>query len=224
MISSRCLQILASQAVRSRETGLERTPGWCLRVIRTPFKGLLSLTLVTMLVAAIDLSRMFLRRLQKGRVFALAVSFMATTSARFLNSLTSSRSWIYSWKRRQLRPIRRENMWAGLSLLVPSFRYSKMKPVHVEDETSQMDYPGEHNPTQSDRPPVSHEDVKTIGSTRKRTERLIGQAHHVGRATFPSSLLRIRSVRRLDSLWPSNSHWASGSYFIPSQRTFHLGA
>ena len=36
---------------------------------------------------------------------------------------------------------------------------------------------------------------KTIGGTRKQTERLIGHAHHVGLATIPSSLLRVGPVR-----------------------------
>ena len=39
-----------------------------------------------------------------------------------------------------------------------------------------------------------------MGGTIRQTGRMIGHPHHVGLATIPSSLLRIGSVRHLDSL------------------------
>ena len=50
---------------------------------------------------------------------------------------------------------------------------------------------------------------KTIGRERKQTERLIGHAHHVGLVTIPSSLLRIGSVRHLESLHLRDHDWTT---------------
>ena len=52
---------------------LERTPGWHLRDTRTPFDSRNHLVLLTMLISEVGVNRTLLRRLLKGRAFALAL-------------------------------------------------------------------------------------------------------------------------------------------------------
>ena len=78
----------------------------------------------------------------------------------FSHQLMPSRSWIYSWRRRQQRPMRRENMWAGLSPLVHSvirecnLSMWKMKLRRWITLAKAMR-------RRQERPLLSHEDVPT---------------------------------------------------------------
>ena len=76
-----------------------------------------------------------------------------------------------------------------------------MRPGYVENETLQVTNAGERDFAQ-----LSHEgdkkgwrDEKTANQKR---ELPIAPTHHAGLATIPSSLLRVVSVRRLDSPCP----------------------
>ena len=68
-----------------------------------------------------------------------------------------------------------------------------MKPAYVETETSQVIYVGESNSTASNVRQVSRESVKNDWRDQK-TDEAADWSH-----TFPSSLLRVGSMRRLGS-------------------------
>ena len=114
------------------------------RSLGPTFESRISFMLVTMLVAAVGLSRMFLRRLLIGRVFALAVSWPQLPPAP--TALSASAYALPELDLlREARSAAAHTTGEHVGALESSgtFSYSKMKPDCVEDETSQMNFPGE---------------------------------------------------------------------------------
>ena len=142
-----------------------------------PFESRISLMLVTMLVVAIGPSRMFLRCLLKGRVFALAVSWpQIPPSPTTLPELDLLQEALSAAARTTAEHV-------GTLESSGAFSCSKMKPDNKENETSQMDNQDESNPTPSQRPLLTHENVKKRLEERENKQgRLIGHAHHAGLA------------------------------------------
>ena len=84
-----------------------------------------------------------------------------------------------------------------------AFRFSKMKPAYVENETSQKTYADESNSTPSRVRHLSRECIKNDWKDEKPTGQLIGPTPYAGFAMNPCSSLRVGSGRRLGSpcLW-----------------------
>ena len=78
-IFSKCVQVRASQAVRSRES-LGRWPDLVSGTVGFFLERRVSLLLITMLVAAVGVNRTLLRRILGGWAFALACRREAFTS------------------------------------------------------------------------------------------------------------------------------------------------
>ena len=72
-ISSKCLQMRASQAVHSHESFLRGRLDGVSWTLGFPLERRVSLMFITMLVAAVGVNRMLLRRLLGGCALALAV-------------------------------------------------------------------------------------------------------------------------------------------------------
>ena len=123
----------ASQAVRSRESFGENAWPASQGPLGPLFESRMSLMLITILVAAIGLSRMFLRRLLKGRVFALAVSWpqippsptAVFASAHALPELDLLRKALSA-------AAHTAGEHVGTLESSGAFSYSKMKPDHTQ--------------------------------------------------------------------------------------------